>query len=49
MVSFPETYNDPQKTLDITEMCSLLQNIFKELSRVPAPLMFVGWESVTNY
>ena len=48
MGSFPETYNDPKKPLDVTQMCSLLQNIVRDLSRVPAPLMFVAQESVTN-
>ena len=40
--------NNPKKPLDITQMCSLLQYIVRDLSRVPAPLMFVGLESVTN-
>ena len=48
MVSFPETCNDPKKPLDITQMCSLLQNIVRDLLRVPTPIMFVGQESVTN-
>ena len=48
MGSFPGTYNDPKKPLDIMQMCNLLQNIVRDFSSVPAPLMFVGWESVTN-
>ena len=41
-------FADPKKPLDITQMCGLLQNIFRDLSLVPAPLMLVGQESVTN-
>ena len=48
MGSLPETYNDPKKPLDITQMRSLLQNIVRNLSHVPAPLLLVGQESVTN-
>ena len=48
MGSFPERYNDPKKPLDVTQMCSLLKNIFEGFVLVPAPLMFVGQESVTN-